>query len=377
MQGIPDGIRVDVWLALSGVDEIRARILEKSKLTGKEYYNSLVARAERELSEQLQDQIDRDLPRTFPKHKSIFNTKAGQPVLRRVLFAYAVHDKVLGYCQSLNFVAAFFLCFADEEYAFWLLYAVTQKLCPGYYVKSMISIRADSNVIGNLIDQDLKDHIEEIHVPLQGVCVASLMQLYILKLPTKSVLRLFDFLFLEGSSTMILCELFLFKQSKESLLKCTGIVEFSAALAETESTMYVVFDLSLSLSTGENHSNTNARTQQHRYSADELIRGIIDEMNHHGGMERIQKLQSESRQELERNDLQILHDELSSEINSLPESDLSSPTSTDTRRASTSSVVSSSSSSTSSSRARYMSDDDFESLYNSFNRVAVDRVRSV
>ena len=100
-------------------------------------------------------------------------------------------------------------------------------------------------------------------------------------------------------------------------------------------------------------------------------------MNHHGGMERIQKLQSESRQELERNDLQILHDELSSEINSLPESDLSSPTSTDTRRASTSSVVSSSSSSTSSSRARYMSDDDFESLYNSFNKVAVDRVRSV
>jgi hypothetical protein len=80
VQGIPDGIRVDVWLALSGVDEIRARILEKSKLTGKEYYNSLVARAERELSEQLQDQIDRDLPRTFPKLKSTFNTKAGQPV---------------------------------------------------------------------------------------------------------------------------------------------------------------------------------------------------------------------------------------------------------------------------------------------------------
>ena len=80
VQGIPDGIRVNVWLALSGVDEIRARILEKSKLTGKEYYNSLVARAERELSEQLQDQIDRDLPRTFPKLKSTFNTKAGQPV---------------------------------------------------------------------------------------------------------------------------------------------------------------------------------------------------------------------------------------------------------------------------------------------------------
>ena len=113
----------------------------------------------------------------------------------------------------------------------------------------------------------------------------------------------------------------------------------------------------------------------YRYSADELIRGILDEMNHHGGMERIQKLQSESRQELERNDLQILHDELSSEINSLPGSDLNSPPSTDSRRGSASSVVSSSSSTSSSSRARYMSDDDFESLYNSFNKVAVDRVQ--
>jgi hypothetical protein len=76
-------------------------------------------------------------------------------------------------------VAAFFLCLANEETAFWLLYAVTQKLCPGYYVQSMIQIRADSDVIANLIDQDLKDHIENIRVPIQGVCVASLMQLYV------------------------------------------------------------------------------------------------------------------------------------------------------------------------------------------------------
>ena len=64
VQGIPNSSRVDVWLALCGVDDIRARILEKSKMSGQEYYNSLVARAELELSEQLQDQIDRDLPRT-------------------------------------------------------------------------------------------------------------------------------------------------------------------------------------------------------------------------------------------------------------------------------------------------------------------------
>ena len=84
---------------------------------------------------------------------------------------------------------------------------------------------------------------------------------------------------------MILCELFLFKQSKQSLLNCNGIVEFSAALAETESMMYVVFSV--------RYVTLDFNTRiLYRYSADELIQGILDEMNHHGGMERIQKLQS-------------------------------------------------------------------------------------
>ena len=149
---------------------------------------------------------------------------------------------------------------------------------------------------------------------------------------------------------MILLELVLFKRSQESLLKCNGIVEFSAALAETESSMF---------------------------SADDLIRGILDEMNQHGGMKNILKMQSKHRVELERNDLQILHDELSSEISSLPESDLLLPNPSNTRKNSSSSTVSTSSSTTSQSttRARYMSDSDFESLYDAFNRVAVERAR--
>jgi len=281
-------------------------------------------------------------------------------------------------------VAAFFLCLANEETAFWLLYAVTQKLCPGYYVQSMIQIRADSDVIANLIDQDLKDHIENIRVPIQGVCVASLMQLYvsrsllfyssyihyshfktlgvfryILKLPTVSVLRFFDFLFLEGSAVMILLELLLFKSTKESLLNCTGIVEFSAALLKTETSMF---------------------------AADQVIRGILDEMNCHGGLRVIRQMQAEAVAKLERNDLQILHDELSTEISHLPKSNLAtSPIPDDgNRRNSTSSFTSTSSTATSSSssssssvrRKRYMSDSDFKSLYDTFNLVVVTRSRN-
>lgn len=207
----------------------------------------------------------------------------------------------------------------------------------------MISIRADSDVIGTLIDSDLKNHIEKIRVPLEGVCVASLMQLYIMKLPTESVLRLFDFLFLEGSAVMIFLELFLFKRTKDTLLKCTGIVEFSAALAKTES---------------------------HMFSADEMVQGILEQMRLCGGMKRIRKLQLEAVANLERNDLQILHDELSSEIAHLPESNLND----DDSSSDASSVSSSRRSST--SRQRYMSDVDFESLNNTFNQVAATRVKS-
>jgi Rab-GTPase-TBC domain len=77
---------------------------------------------------QVQDIIERDIHRTFPKH-SMFTSRStddaavngphGQPVaaalddehdgqasLRRVLRAYSAYDTEIGYCQGMNFIAA-------------------------------------------------------------------------------------------------------------------------------------------------------------------------------------------------------------------------------------------------------------------------------
>lgn len=47
--------------------------------------------------------------------------EGGQASLRRVLRAYSVYDRDVGYCQGMNFIAGMFLTFMSEEEAFWLL----------------------------------------------------------------------------------------------------------------------------------------------------------------------------------------------------------------------------------------------------------------
>merc|ERR1719499_2421610 len=71
--------------------------------------------------------IIQDLHRTFPEHASFQNGEGGQLRLRKVLEAYACHDRELGYCQGLAFVTALFLMYYEEEKAFWMLVAFLEN----------------------------------------------------------------------------------------------------------------------------------------------------------------------------------------------------------------------------------------------------------
>ena len=66
-----------------------------------------------------------DLPRTFP-HNSWVASDDGKSALRRVLLAFSVHKPEVGYCQSMNYVAAMLLLGMDldEEKAFWAMVAL-------------------------------------------------------------------------------------------------------------------------------------------------------------------------------------------------------------------------------------------------------------
>jgi hypothetical protein len=132
---VPLQHRPHLWLSLTGARDM----MRASQLT----YWQITQMADA-MGEQLSDavrQIDLDLPRTFTGHASFAATPSGAPsgvrvALRRVLVAYAAYNSSVGYCQSLNFIAALFLLVADEEGAFWLLAALCGSVVPDYRAQS-------------------------------------------------------------------------------------------------------------------------------------------------------------------------------------------------------------------------------------------------
>ncbi|XP_051127377.1 uncharacterized protein LOC127248873 [Andrographis paniculata] len=109
--GVPKDLRGEVWQAFVGVRTRRV----------KRYYQDLLdIGCDDELPEKLKKQIEKDLPRTFPGHPALNDT--GRNSLRRVLWAYALHNPSVGYCQAMNFFAGLFLLMMPEENAFWSIH---------------------------------------------------------------------------------------------------------------------------------------------------------------------------------------------------------------------------------------------------------------
>lgn len=100
--------------------------------------------------------IEADVARTFPEDNE-FQQANGPAKLRRVLQGFAAADADLGYCQSLNFLAAVFLMiFHDERVT---LAAVGQTLLKlgirNWYTNGMHQLRADTVVLEDLMHERL------------------------------------------------------------------------------------------------------------------------------------------------------------------------------------------------------------------------------
>jgi len=148
-QGIPQDLRQEVWLHCLGMD---------------------LAAAPEDLSNvdegthgEFDDIIDADVARTHPNNKD-FQAINGPERLRRVLRCMAANDADLGYCQSLNFVAATLLLVLNNES---LVVTAAGKLIMklsirSWYKDGMQQLRADTAVLDGLIH----DRLPAIHAVL-------------------------------------------------------------------------------------------------------------------------------------------------------------------------------------------------------------------
>lgn len=114
------------------------------------------------------DAIERDVARTCVTEPE-FQTQAGRNKLRRLLGAYAMHDPEAGYCQGLNFVAAFLLLHtADEGEAFVLFVRLLQA--PQYYLRGcVLDGLPDVFVHGYVLKRLLWEHVPRVAEHLETV----------------------------------------------------------------------------------------------------------------------------------------------------------------------------------------------------------------
>eukprot|EP01043_Picozoa_sp_COSAG02_P004603 COSAG02_NODE_122_length_35306_cov_98.280967_2_plen_1144_part_00 len=199
--GIPTELRQKVWPALLQADRKR----EGARLCNRRFYADLVEEYEARHTE-AKEQIKTDLHRTLTGQSSVINNEKGIETLERVLGAFSVYNKRIGYCQAMNCVAAHLLCNLGEEDAFWLLVSVVQDLVPEYYGPKMEGLQAHTTVLERLAQRFLPETLAKFNnagVPMGLIAAHWLLPLFSMTLPPTTLYRLWDVLLLHGSKVLV------------------------------------------------------------------------------------------------------------------------------------------------------------------------------
>jgi hypothetical protein len=161
--GVPPHLRPSLWYEVAGVQDAQI-------MFGMAYYSSLLTQMECRDDPNLK-QIQLDITRTFPGHR-VIDTPEGQKMLQNVLFAYSVHNPLIGYVQSMNYIAALILSvMQNEENSFWV-FAYIMDLFQSFHTASLQGVRIGHRMLEDIIQRllpNLWQHIIEIDVELQLV----------------------------------------------------------------------------------------------------------------------------------------------------------------------------------------------------------------
>uniref|UniRef100_A0A0A9VZR3 Growth hormone-regulated TBC protein 1 n=1 Tax=Lygus hesperus TaxID=30085 RepID=A0A0A9VZR3_LYGHE len=228
-KGIPLEHREKVWMFVSGANE------ERKKYPGDIYSDLIYAMHDKDL----EDTIRTDLPRTFPEN--IYFNKSDesegpnfQRQLFRVLVAYGHHNRKVGYCQGMNYIAGLLLLVTkNEESTFWLLKMLVEKILPDYYSTTMDGLLTDIDVISELVRlryPDVSAHMNNLGLPWPVITTKWFICLFCEVLPTETVLRIWDCLFNEGSKILFRVALTIISLHRAEILGCEQFVDLSDCL---------------------------------------------------------------------------------------------------------------------------------------------------
>jgi hypothetical protein len=205
-RGVPPGARAAVWRAASGAAALQAALQAHGVS-----YRTLVAAAETNLPHATSEQIDKDIRRTGVSFGAGGAAGTAAAQLRRVLRGLAALDPLVGYCQSLNSVAAMaLLVLGGETDAFFLTLAVCRSLQPpGYYSGDLCSARADASLVAAAL---CRKH-PQLRARLGGEdCAGAMLAAFVLPwlmtafvgtVPLELALRVWDATLITGQEAML------------------------------------------------------------------------------------------------------------------------------------------------------------------------------
>ncbi|GAA47931.1 ecotropic viral integration site [Clonorchis sinensis] len=207
-KGLPDEFRPLVWRLYTGAYDSTARKLYDGYL---------------EVESPVENAIRRDIARTFPKHELFKDENgSGQERLFRVIKAYSVHDREVGYCQGSGFITGLLLMQLPELDAF----AVLVQLMNEYRLREIYKpAMVELGVCMYQLEQLLAEHLPEIYTHFVSHSFAPslyasawFLTLFSTVLPINMAIRVMDFFIIEGMNFIFRLALSLLKFSAEKLL---------------------------------------------------------------------------------------------------------------------------------------------------------------
>jgi len=209
-KGFPSEHRHAVYSHLLRIDEFEA------KYGGQSYFEKCLGT---DIPLSIGRVIQVDIPRTLSSLFLSCGEKTKQllmKMLRDVLWAFAVHKPEIGYCQSLNFIAAFFLSiFGSTRKSFAALVQLIDSPTspyvglhiPGYYAPGMTQLLSDISVLelmsrSRLGERGYRNFFEKREISNLSMIVSEWFHtLFITVFPIRTVERLFDFIISNSGGT--------------------------------------------------------------------------------------------------------------------------------------------------------------------------------
>ena len=227
-KGPPESLRWISWLIIMNIPENRNDVLIKK------YFLD-------EIEEKSDCQIKKDLNRTLIEldtKKTDANLEEKEQSLYRVLRSLANIDKVLGYCQGVNFIAGFLLTISDynEIETFYMLISLFSNTFEanfnlrGFYMENFPLFECYMFIFDNMIKKEmpeLREHILELEIPNEAWIGKWIQTLYTISLPVEINERLWDCLISVGLYFIISFSVSLLQCIEKELMEIKDASDFT------------------------------------------------------------------------------------------------------------------------------------------------------